>query len=551
MPSPSRPLSRTSGLLAGLVVAGAGLAAVPSAADAAQILVTTGREAAADGRCSLREALRAADTDLPVDACPAGAGADVVVLPRGLDVLVQRGPLEIRSAVTLRGDGGTSTDPVAVVRQDATSPDHHDVPLVHVTAGGVATLRALALADAGYSALVNDGELTAVAVTVRDGRQGLDLLAPAGAALTNRGRATLAGATVTGNQHRDAVVRNEAGAALTVTGSTFSSNPGEFGAEVTVANAGTLTASDSRLPGGVTTTGSATLTRVQLSGRPGLSNGGTARLELSTVADGELGIHNSGRLTVDHTAVRGNTGVHGVEDGAGGIVNSGSLRLQHSAVTGNSARGTGGIRSTGTLWMSDTTVAANMQLSSTTADLADERNPAGAGGVTVAAGSARLTGVTLARNAYRSDPYLPAAASASGGLNNTGGTVTLADTVLGQNTSDQSASSQDCAGTLTSGGYNLVHRATGCAFTRGIGDRTGLDPRLGVLANNGGRTPTLLPQAGSPLVDSGSPTVPGSTTAGACTARDQRGVTRPRDGNGDGSTRCDIGAAERRSTTTG
>lgn len=547
----SRP-SRTAVVLTGLVVSSAALTAVGPAAYAAQLQVTTAADSAADGRCSLREALRAADTDRAVDACTAGAGADVVVVPRGLDLTVSQGPLEIASAVTVRGDGGTTGSP-AVVRQDAATAGAHELPLLHVAAGAVVTLQSLTLADAGYSAVVNDGTLTATAVTLRDGQQGLDVVPLAGTALTNRGRATVSGSTVRGNESRVATVLNAAGATLTLTGSTFSGNVGTFGAEPAVANDGTLTATDTSVAGGgLRTTGTATLTRVTLTGaQRGLDNSGTARLLRSTVSGNRVGIANRGRLTVDYSAVRDNLGLRTVGDGAGGIDSTGDLRLLHSSVTGNSGRGSGGIRSAGTLSVSDTTIAGNTQVSATTVEVDDAGNPDGAGGVTVVAGNARLNGVTLARNAYRADLGSPAAARASGGLTQRGGTVTLTNTVLAANTSDQRAGSQDCAGTLASGGYDLVQSVTGCTFTRSTGDRTGLDARLGPLADNGGPTLTLLPAANSPLVDRGSPAVPGSTTAGACTTRDARGSTRPRDGNGNGTVVCDIGAVERRSATAG
>jgi hypothetical protein len=62
------------------------------------------------------------------------------------------------------------------------------------------------------------------------------------------------------------------------------------------------------------------------------------------------------------------------------------------------------------------------------------------------------------------------------------------------------------------------------------------NPILGPLANNGGFTLTHFLGLGSPAIDSGSPTT--------CPATDQRGVTRPLDGNEDGTPRCDMGAYE-------
>lgn len=92
-----------------------------------------------------------------------------------------------------------------------------------------------------------------------------------------------------------------------------------------------------------------------------------------------------------------------------------------------------------------------------------------------------------------------------------------------------------------SGGYNVfAHDLVGARDDCGIPnatDRYATDPLLGPLADNGGPTRTLLPDASSPLVDA----IPPGTIElcdGAISV-DQRGVPRPR---GEG---CDIGAVER------
>ena len=62
------------------------------------------------------------------------------------------------------------------------------------------------------------------------------------------------------------------------------------------------------------------------------------------------------------------------------------------------------------------------------------------------------------------------------------------------------------------------------------------DPKLGALANNGGPTNTFALLPGSAAIDS---------LTGVCPSTDQRGVLRPRDGDGNGSFVCDVGAYER------
>lgn len=69
-----------------------------------------------------------------------------------------------------------------------------------------------------------------------------------------------------------------------------------------------------------------------------------------------------------------------------------------------------------------------------------------------------------------------------------------------------------------------------------------LDPGLLPLANNGGATQTHALRSDSPAVDQGTGVT--SATFFDCPATDQRGFTRPVDGDGDGTADCDIGAFE-------
>jgi CSLREA domain-containing protein len=73
---------------------------------------------AVDGNCTLREAIIAANTDTAVDACPAGSGADVVVVPAGTYTLTltgadedaaASGDLDITGDLELSGAGAAVT----------------------------------------------------------------------------------------------------------------------------------------------------------------------------------------------------------------------------------------------------------------------------------------------------------------------------------------------------------------------------------------------------------------------------------------------------------
>ena len=86
---------------------------------------------------------------------------------------------------------------------------------------------------------------------------------------------------------------------------------------------------------------------------------------------------------------------------------------------------------------------------------------------------------------------------------------------------------------LSSGNYNLQYNGT--CFTAAANDISA-DPQLDSLADNGGWTWTHALPATSPAVDAADNTT--------CETTDQRGVTRPVDGDGDLTATCDMGAFE-------
>ncbi len=89
---------------------------------------------------------------------------------------------------------------------------------------------------------------------------------------------------------------------------------------------------------------------------------------------------------------------------------------------------------------------------------------------------------------------------------------------------------------VTSSGYNFSDDDS-CSFTQPTDRQNAGNPMLGALAANGGPTMTMLPQAGSPLVDA-IPVASCQADGANGINTDQRGVERPQ-GSG-----CDIGAVE-------
>lgn len=145
------------------------------------------------------------------------------------------------------------------------------------------------------------------------------------------------------------------------------------------------------------------------------------------------------------------------------------------------------------------------------------------------AGTVNITSSTIVGN------------SVSGVSNATGGIINLKQTILAEN-------GTNCSGVLpTSAGYNIEY-GNDCELTMG-GDQINTDPQLTPLANNAvgypnqTRTHSLAPT--SPAVDTGDATTGcPAVISGSSVSTDQRGRSRPYDGNGDISAICDIGAYE-------
>lgn len=265
--------------------------------------------------------------------------------------------------------------------------------------------------------------------------------------------------------------------------------------------------------------------------------------DATDVADGG-GIYNSGILFMTDTFIYFNSTGNSVESGeageGAGIFNSssGTATLIRSAVVGNQCgwrvanHGVdgGGIFNEGTLTINTSTISSNVA-GPVWPDSGDYYGGSGGGIANMATGTITITDSTIAAN--MAGPGSGSGVSAAGGLLNSGGTVTLRNTILADNEADYD---RDCIGTILSTGYNLIESVSSCSITGDLtGNITGQDPKLEPLDFFGANYNIQPLMWGSPAIDAGPAT---------CGYVDQRQLSRPKDGNNDGTATCDIGAYE-------
>jgi CSLREA domain-containing protein len=251
----------------------------------------------------------------------------------------------------------------------------------------------------------------------------------------------------------------------------------------------------------------------------------------STSANGG-GLYNEGTATLTNCKVTGNSSPNG-----GGILNRGTMTIINSTVSGNTSDGQGaGIvnnlsayNSSGSLTLTNSTVSGNSALNG------------GVGAIANLSGSSNI--LNLSNTTVTANTASGSGSGVGGVFNGSGSTANIKNSIIAQNTS--ALMLHDLNGTFNSQGYNLIGESNGgTGFTNGTnGDQVGttaapLDPKLGLLADNGGPTKTHALLVGSPAIDAGNSVL---TT-------DQRGQPRPVNdqtvANAAGGNGSDIGSYE-------
>ena len=222
-------------------------------------------------------------------------------------------------------------------------------------------------------------------------------------------------------------------------------------------------------------------------------------------------------VTITDTIFDGNRAGPELGDFGGSIFSSGSLAISNTTFAGRDdgivdAFNGGAIYSTGILNVANSTFSANRATAR--------------GGAIFQGADATIINATI----YNST------AGTDGEAIYTGlATVRVENTIVAKS----DASSSLCTGVI-SNGHNLQYNGT--CFTAAANDISGQDPMLGALADNGGVTQThALLSSASPAVDKG---LDSTCAAAPVNNLDQRGVTRPIDGDAIAGAVCDIGAYE-------
>jgi hypothetical protein len=280
--------------------------------------------------------------------------------------------------------------------------------------------------------------------------------------------------------------------------------------------------------------------------------GGSVTIKETVISDNAAELGGGGifssltELTISNSAVTRNSTLH---TGGGLMIGGGRSVIADSEISGNRAAGLtfdglgGGIH----YCCSEISVSINgSSLSENEAFIAGGAVYlcCGASAVTREILNSTLSGNIAGQHGGGIETGFPLAlanVTISGNRSLEGAGLAASQPVVVKNSIIAANPGGDClSGPFISLGHNLGSDDT-CALT-GAGDITA-DPLLGPLADNGGPTKTRSLLGSSPAIDGGDPSGC-SDFAGAAIAVDQRGLPRPRDGDGDTTPVCDIGAFE-------
>ncbi|MHB8629009.1 MAG: choice-of-anchor Q domain-containing protein [Aggregatilineales bacterium] len=314
-------------------------------------------------------------------------------------------------------------------------------------------------------------------------------------------------------------------ATATISASTFTNNSGANGGAIYSLNS-TLSVSASTFTGNLANltspksgsggaiwndTGAITVTNSVFSGNSALYQGGA----LAVSPDN---IHPTGNFVVTNTIFSNNSSYYQNQGNGGAIFNQQPLTVVGSTFSGNTGR------DGGALWLGANSTLANDTIANNSAVSPDGQHGLG-GGLNITGGVVSLINVTIAGN-YADFMGGGVFGTASGTVKNT----IIANNVAHNGGNNWNIQNQ-CSTALANGGHNLVFPKDDCGF----GSSALKDPTLAALANNGGPTQTMALLAGSPAIDTGDNTTCAATPVNNV---DQRGQSRPV------GPACDIGAFE-------
>jgi hypothetical protein len=240
---------------------------------------------------------------------------------------------------------------------------------------------------------------------------------------------------------------------------------------------------------------------------------------------GGVWVPGSAAVAIVNSAVVGNTAVEG-----GGIFTQSTRAfvLNGTTVSGNTAS-SAGVTAGGGISV-DAAFSTSSSVPAVLTNSTVSGNTASGGRATEGGGISTDGALTLNNSTVANNRVIGAGTLDGGGIFQGGGvgggatpTTTIRSSIVAGNTGG--ACDGNAAIIAAWGGDHNLDDDASCGFSA-LGDKPGVNPLLGPLANNGGLTDTHALGAGSPAIDAGT----------NCPAADQRGVGRVGG--------CDIGAFE-------